>query len=153
MRAYGQGVVHTYSPPNLLLTAYCLLLTAYCLLLTTCQGVVYLQPSETRVRAGATVPLLAAHNGSEMAFTLEEDKLTRKGNDCELLAHPRFDPRWEGARVNLDDQWKTIMQSMARNPKECAAMQEAVMRFAAQPAVFGIDPAVAERCAATFLSE
>ena len=25
--------------------------------------------------------------------------------------------------------------------------QEAVMRFAAQPAVFGIDPAVAERCA------
>ena len=50
-------------------------------------------------------------------------------------------------------RWKQIMQSMARNPKECAAMQEAVMRFAAQPAVFGIDPAVAERCAATFLSE
>ena len=91
------------------------------------QGVVYLQPSEARVRAGATVPLLAAHNGAEMAFTLEEDKLTRKGSDCELLPHPRFDPRWEGARVNLDDQWKQIMQSMARNPKECAAMQEAVM--------------------------
>ena len=49
--------------------------------------------------------------------------------------------------MNLDDQWKQIMQSMARSPKECAAMQEAVMRFAAQPAVFGIDPAVAERCA------
>ena len=49
--------------------------------------------------------------------------------------------------MNLDEQWKQIMQSMARSPKECAAMQEAVMRFAAQPAVFGIDPAVAERCA------
>ena len=49
--------------------------------------------------------------------------------------------------MNLDDQWKQIMQSMARSPKECAAMQEAVMRFAAQPAVFSIDPAVAERCA------
>ena len=117
------------------------------------QGVVYLQPAETRVTAGATVPLLAAHNGVEMAFTIEEDKMTRKGSDCELLPHTRFDPRWEGARVNLDDQWKQIMSSMATNPKDCAAMQEAVMRFAAQPATFGIDPAVAERCASLFLSE
>ena len=79
--------------------------------------------------------------------------MTRKGSDCELLPHTRFDPRWEGARVNLDDQWKQIMSSMATNPKDCAAMQEAVMRFAAQPATFGIDPAVAERCASLFLSE
>ena len=58
-------------------------------------------PHQARVRAGATVPLLAAHNGAEMAFTLEEDKLTRKGNECELLAHPRFDPRWLGLRVGV----------------------------------------------------
>ena len=99
------------------------------------------------------MPLLAAHNGAEMAFTLEEDKLTRKGSDCELLPHPRFDPRWEGARVNLDDQWKQIMQSMAHNPKDLAAVQEAVMRFAAQPGPFGINPTVAERCAMGFLAE
>ena len=47
------------------------------------------------------MPLLAAHNGAEMAFTLEEDKLTRKGNECELLAHPRFDPRWLGLGLGL----------------------------------------------------
>ena len=50
------------------------------------QGLVYLQPAETRVRRGATLPLLAAHNSLEMMFTIEEDKLTRKGADCELLA-------------------------------------------------------------------
>ena len=49
---------------------------------------VYLQPAETRVRRGATLPLLAAHNSLEMMFTIEEDKLTRKGADCELLPHP-----------------------------------------------------------------
>eukprot|EP00965_Chrysotila_dentata_P256860 6212694-Pleurochrysis_carterae.AAC.2 len=117
------------------------------------QGVVYLQPAETRVKRGATVPLLAAHNGTDFAFTLEEEKLTRKGADCQLLAHTRFDPRWEGARANLEDQWKKILQSIGSNPKECKQMQEVVMRYAAQPAVFGIDIGVSERCAMTFLSD
>eukprot|EP00316_Scyphosphaera_apsteinii_P022876 CAMPEP_0119341952 /NCGR_PEP_ID=MMETSP1333-20130426/103705_1 /TAXON_ID=418940 /ORGANISM="Scyphosphaera apsteinii, Strain RCC1455" /LENGTH=1126 /DNA_ID=CAMNT_0007354061 /DNA_START=48 /DNA_END=3428 /DNA_ORIENTATION=+ len=117
------------------------------------QGLVYLQPAETRVKRGATVPLLAAHNSVEMAFTIEEDKMTRKGSDCETLSHTRFDPRWEGARANLDDQWKKIMQSLGYNPKECHYLQEAVMRFAAQPAAFGVDSGVAERCSLTFLAE
>ena len=117
------------------------------------QGLVYLQPAEVRVRAGATLPLLAAHNGVEMAFTIEEDRMTRKGDECELLPHTRFDPRWEGARVNLDDQWKQIMQSMAHSPKDLAAVQEAVMRFAAQPGPFGLNPTVAERCAMGFLAD
>mmetsp|Transcript_40012 Transcript_40012/g.123212 ORF Transcript_40012/g.123212 Transcript_40012/m.123212 type:complete len:699 (+) Transcript_40012:547-2643(+) len=117
------------------------------------QGLVYLQPAETRVRRGATLPLLAAHNSLEMMFTIEEDKLTRKGADCELLPHTRFDPRWEGARVNLDDQWKKIIQGLAAAPKDSASLQEGVMRFAAQSAAFGIDTGVAERCALTFLSD
>jgi len=117
------------------------------------QGLVYLQPAETRVKRGATVPLLAAHNSVEMAFTIEEDKMTRKGADCETLPHTRFDPRWEGARANLDDQWKKILQSLSYNPKDCGYLQEAVMRLAAQPAAFGIDSGVAERCSVTFLSE
>jgi len=117
------------------------------------QGLVYLQPAETRVKRGATLPLLAAHNSLEMMFTIEEDKLTRKGSDCELLPHTRFDPRWEGARVNLDDQWKKIIQGLASNPKDSAHLQEGVMRFAAQSAAFGIDTAVAERCALTFLTD
>ena len=81
--------VRVSSTPTRLLT-YCAPLAAY-------QGVVYLQPSEARVRAGATVPLLAAHNGAEMAFTLEEDKLTRKGSDCELLPPPCAPPPPIGA--------------------------------------------------------
>lgn len=117
------------------------------------QGLVYLQPAETRVKQGATLPLLAAHNGVEMAFTIEEDKLTRKGSECELLPNTRFDPRWEGARANLDEQWKQIFQSLTYNPKESQNLQEAVMRYAAQPAAFGIDPQVAERCALTFLAD
>ena len=117
------------------------------------QGLVYLQPAETRVKQGATLPLLAAHNGVEMAFTIEEDKLTRKGSECALLPNTRFDPRWEGARVNLDEQWKQILQSLAHDPKEAHNLQEAVMRFAAQPAAFGIDPQVAERCALSFLAD
>merc|ERR1712087_646885 len=117
------------------------------------QGLVYLQPAETRVKRGATVPLLAAHNSIELAFTIEEDKMTRKGSDCETLSHTRFDPRWEGARANLDDQWKKIMQSLGYNPRECHYMQEAVMRFAAQPSAFCIDSGVAERCSLTFLAE
>ncbi|EOD13232.1 hypothetical protein EMIHUDRAFT_119940 [Emiliania huxleyi CCMP1516] len=111
------------------------------------------EPAETRVRRGATLPLLAAHNSLEMMFTIEEDKLTRKGADCELLPHTRFDPRWEGARVNLDDQWKKIIQGLAAAPKDSASLQEGVMRFAAQSAAFGIDTGVAERCALTFLSD
>lgn len=101
---------------------------------------------------GSTVPLIAAHNGLELAFTIDEDKMTRK-SEISLLPHTRFDPRWEGARVNLDDQWKKILQNLAYNPKECHLLQEAVMRFAAQPATFGIDTMVAERCALTFLAE
>ena len=113
----------------------------------------YLQPAEVRVKAGATLPLLAAHNSTEWAFTLEEDKLTRRGAECQLLPHTRFDPRWEGARANLDDQWKKILQNLSYNPKELMYLQEAVMRFAAQPTAFNIDMNVAERCALTFLAE
>ena len=57
------------------------------------------------------------------------------------------------ARASLDDQWKKILQNLSFNPKEFATMQEAVMRFAAQPAAFGVDATVAERCALTFLAE
>jgi hypothetical protein len=106
-----------------------------------------------RVKRGATVPILAAHNGVDMLFTVEEDKLTRKGAECELLRNTRFDPRWEAARTNLDDQWKKILQGLAHNPRDGALVQEAVMRYAAQSAAFGIDTTVAERCALTFLAE
>lgn len=117
------------------------------------QGLVYLQPSEARVSAGATLPIVAAHNSLEMAFTIEEDKMTQRKADCELLPFTRYDPRWEGARVNLDDQWKKILQAMAGNPQDLASMEEAVMRYAANPVTFGIDTSVAERCSVTFLSE
>ena len=78
--------------------------------------------------------------------------MTRR-SEVELLPHTRYDPRWEGARANLDDQWKKIMMNLAHNPKELKLLQEAVMRFAAQPTTFGIEPSVAERCALTFLAE
>ena len=86
--------------------------------MTTYQGVVYLQPSEARVRAGATVPLLAAHNGAEMAFTLEEDRLTRKGNDCELLAHPRFSPdgKWIAFTVQHQGSCEEVRVGARRDP-------------------------------------
>ena len=116
------------------------------------QGIVYLQPGEARVTRGATLPMVAATNGNELAFTIDEDKMTRKSG-VELMPHTRFDPRWEGARANLDDQWKKILQNLSYNPKELTHLQEAVMRFAAQPNAFGIDPTVAERCALTFLAE
>jgi len=116
------------------------------------QGIVYLQPCEAKVKRGSTLPLVAATNGVELAFTIDEDKMTRK-SEVELLPHTRFDPRWEGARANLDDQWKKILQNLSYNPKELVHLQEAVMRLAAQPNAFGIDASVAERCALTFLSE
>ena len=65
----------------------------------------------------------------------------------------RFDPRWEGARANLEDAWKKILTNLSYNPKEFKTMQDAVMRLAAQPAAFGIAPFVGERCALTFLAE
>ncbi len=116
------------------------------------QGIVYLQPAECRVKRGATVPLVAATNGSELAFTINEDKLTRK-SEVDILGTTRFDPRWEGARANLDDAWKKILTNLSYNPKEFKLMQDAVMRFAAQPVPFGITPLVGERCALTFLAE
>ncbi len=116
------------------------------------QGVVYLQPSECRVKRGSTVPLVAATNGNELAFTIDEDKLTRK-SEVEVLGTTRFDPRWEGARANLDDAWKKILQNLSHNPKDFHTMQEAVLRLAAQPVAFGIDAGVSERCALTFLAE
>ena len=116
------------------------------------QGLCYLQPAECRVKRGATVPLVAATNGSELAFTINEDKLTRK-SEVEVMGTTRFDPRWEGARANLDDAWKKILTNLSYNPKEFKLMQDAVMRFAAQPVPFGIMPVVGERCALTFLAE
>ena len=98
------------------------------------------------------MPLVAAHNGSELAFTIDEDKLTRK-SEVEVLGTTRFDPRWEGARANLDDAWKKILTNLSYNPKDFKYMQEAVLRLAAQPVAFGIDQQVAERCALTFLAE
>ena len=116
------------------------------------QGIVYLQPSECRVKRGSTIPFVAATNGSELAFTINEDKLTRR-SEVDVTGATRFDPRWEGARANLDDAWKKILTNLSYNPKEFKTMQDAVMRLAAQPAAFGIDPGVAERCALTFLAE
>jgi len=116
------------------------------------QGICYLQPSECRVKRGATVPFVAATNGSELAFTINEDKLTRK-IEVEVTGATRFDPRWEGARANLEDAWKKILMNLSYNPKEFKVMQDAVMRLAAQPAAFGIAPFVGERCALTFLAE
>jgi len=116
------------------------------------QGVIFLQPAECRVKRGATVPLVAATNGSELAFTINEDKLTRK-SEVEVMGATRFDPRWEGARANLDDAWKKMLTNLSYSPKGFKTMQDAVMRLAAQPTTFGITPFVAERCALTFLSE
>ena len=116
------------------------------------QGICYLQPAECRVRRGATVPLVAATNGSELAFTINEDKLTGRG-EVHVAGSTRFDPRWEGARANLDDAWKKILTNLSYNPKEFKLMQDAVMRFAAQPVPFNITPVVGERCALTFLAE
>ena len=78
--------------------------------------------------------------------------MTRK-SDVELLPHARYDQRWEGARVNLEQQWKEILQSIARSPKEATAVAEATMRYAAQPAAFGIEGGVAERAALCFLAD
>jgi hypothetical protein len=116
------------------------------------QGLAYLQPSECRVKRGAVVPLVVATNGSELAMTINEDKLTRC-KDAQITGATRFDPRWEGARANLEDAWKKILTNLSYNPKEMKLMQDAVMRLAAQPVAFGIDQGVAERCALTFLAD
>ena len=116
------------------------------------QGIVYLQPSECRVKRGSTLPFVAATNGSELAFTINEDKLTKR-SEVDVTGATRFDPRWEGARANLEDAWKKILTNLSYNPKEFKTMQDAVMRLAAQPAAFGIAPFVGERCALTFLAE
>jgi len=42
-----------------------------------------------------------------------------------LLPHTRFDPRWEGARVNLDDQWKKIIQVRSGNEPDNAILTTA----------------------------
>ena len=48
------------------------------------------QPSECRVKRGSTIPFVAATNGSELAFTINEDKLTRK-SEVHVTATTRFD--------------------------------------------------------------
>jgi predicted RNA methylase len=116
------------------------------------QGLVYLQPAECRVKRGSTLPLVAATNGSELAFTIDEDKLTRK-SEVHITGATRLDQRWEGARANLEDAWKKMLQGLVHNPKEFKLMQDAIMRLAAQPAAFGIDPVVGERGAVNFLAD
>ena len=66
------------------------------------QGINYLQPSECRVKRGI-VPLVVATNESELAMTINEEKLSIKSKDVVVTGATRFDPRWEGARANLDD--------------------------------------------------
>ena len=50
------------------------------------QGICYLQPSECRVKRGATVPFVAATNGSELAFTINDVVLLMKVRNTEALA-------------------------------------------------------------------
>ena len=54
------------------------------------QGIVYLQPGEAKVQRGSTLPLVAATNGSEIAFTIDEEKMTRKsaGASSPTASHP-----------------------------------------------------------------
>lgn len=121
--------------------------------LTLGQGICYLQPSECKVKRGGIVPLVVATNGSELAMTINEEKLSIKSKDVVVTGATRFDPRWEGARANLDDAWKKILTNLSYSPKEMRLMQDAVMRLAAQPTAFGIDQGIAERCSLTFLAD
>ena len=96
--------------------------------------------------------LQTAFNKKKVDRYIEVDKLTKR-SEVDVTGATRFDPRWEGARANLEDAWKKILTNLSYNPKEFKTMQDAVMRLAAQPAAFGIDPGVGERCALTFLAE
>lgn len=110
------------------------------------QGLQFLP--ELRVQAGAALPLVARHDGSELRFQWAAD-----GIDKEALSKlPRFDPRWLAASSMLEQQTQGLLQHCAANPDDYAQVARLAQRFAVDPGAYGIDPAIAQRFAAMFLN-
>jgi hypothetical protein len=63
---------------------------------------------------------------------------------------PRFDPRWWQQANELEQQTRGLLQHCRQHPDEYLKVAELAARFAADPAVHGIDPLIARRFAATF---
>ncbi|MFZ5638597.1 MAG: tetratricopeptide repeat protein [Pseudomonadota bacterium] len=102
---------------------------------------------EAHVDVGAAWPLIAKHNGSRLQFQWKQGALPT-GAFSKL---PLFDPRWLAATTELEHRTQGLLQHCQQHPGEYAKVAELAKRFAIEPAAHGIDPAIAQRFAATFL--
>lgn len=102
---------------------------------------------EARADAGGAWPLIAKHNGSSLKFQWKQGALPAEA----FSKLPLFDPRWLAATTELEHRTQGLLQHCLQHPAEYAKVAELAKRFAIEPAAHGIDPAIAQRFAATFL--
>jgi protein arginine N-methyltransferase 7 len=110
------------------------------------QGLQFLP--EVRVEAGMVVPLMARHNGSALAFQWQADGLPRDA----LSKLPMCDPRWVAASADIEQQTGSLLQHCAQHPDEYLKVAQIAQRFAIDPGAWDLDPAIAQRFAAMFIS-
>ncbi|UXY16198.1 tetratricopeptide repeat protein [Chitiniphilus purpureus] len=102
---------------------------------------------EVRVAPGMPLPLLARHDGSNLAFAWQDDALPQEGR----ATTPRYDPRWLAAAAELEQHTRNLLQHCAANPDEYAKVAQIAQRMAIDPAAHGLDPVIAQRFAGMFL--
>lgn len=96
---------------------------------------------EVSVDTSTPLPLMASHNGSNLQFRWQSEKLPKSA----FSTLPRLDPRWVAASNELEQQTQGLLQHCAQNPAEQAKVMEIAKRFAVDPAAHALDPLIAQR--------
>lgn len=108
------------------------------------QGLQFLP--EAHSSAGATLPIIAKHDGSSLTFSWKRDALAKE----QLSALPRFDPRWWQVSQELEQQMQSLLQHCRHGPEDYGKVAELAKRIAIDPARHAVAPSIAQRFAMMF---
>ena len=104
---------------------------------------------EVKVTAGMKLELRAKHTGSNVAFGLKGDNISKEN----IINQPRYDPRWMSLHMQLLQQGQQMMQQLQANPEEYRKVVATTARMAVHPAALGLDPNIAARFFESFFME
>lgn len=110
------------------------------------QGLQYLP--EARVVDGQNLPLVARHDGSALRLQWRQDAMAPEA----FSRMPRFDPRWLAASADLEEQMRTLLQHCEQNPDEFVKVAQIAQRMAVDPALYNLDPMIAQRFMSMFFT-
>ncbi len=101
---------------------------------------------EVPVEAASELPLVIGHDGSSLKFLWDGDVLPKTA----LSKLPRFDPQWWQQCNELERKTRSMLEHCMYHPDEYVKVAQLAQRFAVDPGAHDLDPAIAQRFAATF---